>query len=113
MRPDDVVCIRHMIEAAEASERFIVGRRRDDLDADMMLRFALVRAVEIFFGEAASKVSAETRAGAPAIPWPAIVAMRNRLIHAYFDFDHDVLWTAATQEIPSLLSVLPTIAGDQ
>lgn len=112
MRPDDVVRIHHMIEAAEASERFIVGRRRGDLDADMMLRFALVRAVEIF-GEAASKVSAETRAGAPSIPWRAIVAMRNRLIHAYFDIDHDLLWTAATQEILSLLSALRELAGDQ
>src|SRR5208337_3692263 len=112
MQPDDVVRIHQMIEAAEASERFIVGRWRGDLDADMMLRFALVRAVEIF-GEAASKVSAETRAGAPSIPCRAIVAMRNRLIHAYFDIDHDLLWTAATQEIPSLLSALRELAGDQ
>ena len=54
-----------------------------------MLRFALVRAVEII-GEAASKVSFDTRATAPLVPWPAIVSMRNRLIHAYFDIDHDV-----------------------
>jgi uncharacterized protein with HEPN domain len=32
-----------------------------------MLRFALVRAAEIF-GEAASKVSLETRASVPSIP---------------------------------------------
>jgi uncharacterized protein with HEPN domain len=74
-------------------------------DADLMLRFALVRAIEII-GEAGSKLSPETRAAAPSIHWPAIVAMRNRLVHAYFDIDHDVLWKTATEEIPAPLSAL-------
>jgi uncharacterized protein with HEPN domain len=112
MRPDDAARIRHMIEAAEACEGFVAGRTRGDLDADLMLRFALIRAIEVI-GEAASKVSSETRAAAQKIPWPAVVATRNRLVHAYFDIDHDILWTAATQEIPSLLSALRDIAGDQ
>jgi uncharacterized protein with HEPN domain len=45
-------------------------------DADLMLRFALVRAIEII-GEAASKLSPEMRAAAPSIHWPATVAMRK------------------------------------
>jgi uncharacterized protein with HEPN domain len=35
---------------------------------------------------------------------------RNRLIHAYFDIDHDVLWKAATEEIPPLLTALRAIS---
>jgi len=35
--------------------------------------------------------------------------MRNRLIRAYFDIDHDVLWKATTQEIPALLTALRAI----
>jgi uncharacterized protein with HEPN domain len=35
--------------------------------------------------------------------------MRNRLIHAYFDIDHDVLWKAATEEIPTLSAALRAI----
>jgi uncharacterized protein with HEPN domain len=31
------------------------------------------------------------------------------LIHAYFDIDHDVLWKAATEEIPPLLITLRKI----
>ena len=54
MRPDDRVRIRHMIEAAEAAQRFIANRQRADLDTDEMLLFALVRAAEII-GETASK----------------------------------------------------------
>jgi hypothetical protein len=58
MRPDDRVRIRHMIEAAEAAQRFIANRQRADLDTDEMLLFALVRAAEII-GEAASKALAK------------------------------------------------------
>ena len=98
-----------MIEAAEAALRFADGRRRSDLDADLQLQFALVRAVEIV-GEAASKVSSETRANAPEVPWPQIVAMRNRLVHAYFDIDRDVLWNTVEWEIPELLADLRKLA---
>ena len=64
-----------------------------------MLVFALVRAIEIV-GEAASK---KTREAAADIPWSLIVSMRNRLIHAYFDVDHQVVWKTATEELPQLL----------
>jgi uncharacterized protein with HEPN domain len=57
-------------------------------------------------------VSLETRESVPSIPWREIVAMRNRLIHAYFDIDHDVLWKAATEEIPTLSAALRTILPD-
>jgi uncharacterized protein with HEPN domain len=99
-----------MVEAAEAAERFIAGRQRTDLDTDQMLLFALIRAIEII-GEAASKVSLETRMATPSVPWPAIVSMRNRLIHAYFDIDRDIVWKTLTEEIPPLRSLLSTVVS--
>lgn len=35
--------------------------------------------------------------------------MRNRLIHAYFDINLDVLWGTLTSDIPSLVPVLKDI----
>jgi len=32
--------------------------------------------------------------------------MRNRLIHAYFDVDLDILWKTVTIEIPDLAALL-------
>jgi uncharacterized protein with HEPN domain len=32
--------------------------------------------------------------------------MRNRLIHAYFDVDLDIVWTTVTEDLPSLLAVV-------
>jgi uncharacterized protein with HEPN domain len=39
--------------------------------------------------------------------------MRNRLIHAYFDVDLDILWATAAAELPALLPLLrAALAGD-
>jgi uncharacterized protein with HEPN domain len=101
MSPDDRVRLQHMADAIEAASSFIGGRRREELDADRMLTFALVRAVEII-GEAASKISAAGRTELPTVPWNSIVGMRNRLVHAYFDVDLDILWNTVTQALPPL-----------
>jgi uncharacterized protein with HEPN domain len=101
MLDEDRVRLQHMVDAAEAAAQFVAGRRRTDLDTDRMLLFALVRSIEII-GEAASKVTEQTRSVTPELPWKAIVGMRNRLIHAYFDIDADILWVAATVEVPDL-----------
>jgi uncharacterized protein with HEPN domain len=82
MNPHDRVRLRHALDALNAAMRFVEGRTRSDLDTDDMLLFALVRAIEIV-GEAAGKVTDETCALLPELPWSSIVGMRNRLIHAY------------------------------
>lgn len=110
MRPDDRVRLEHMAEAAETLLRIVGQRGRGDLDSDGVLRLAVVRAIEIL-GEPASRVSAETRSGVPAIPWAAIVGMRNRLGHAYFDIDSDIVWRTATIEIPGMLPSLHEALG--
>ncbi len=91
-----------MIEAAETAIGFVSGKTRQDLDDDRMLMFALVRAVEIV-GEAAARMTTATRQSASDIPWALIVSTRNRLIHAYFDVDHQVVWNTVTAELPQLL----------
>jgi uncharacterized protein with HEPN domain len=111
MRPEDRTRILHMIEAAETVEEFVSGRVRADLDSDRILLFALIRAIEVL-GEAAAKVSPETRTVTQGIPWPRIISMRNRLIHAYFDVDRSILWKTATEEIPALLPVLREMIRD-
>jgi uncharacterized protein with HEPN domain len=105
MPRDDEARIGHMIEAAKTLARFVERRGRRDLDSDQMLLFACTHAV-LIIGEAASNLSEDRRDAYPTIPWPQIVAMRNRLVHAYFDIDHDVLWRTATEEVPMLLMQL-------
>ena len=86
--------------------------RRLDFESDQMLLFAVVRAIEVL-GEAAGKVSEDTRSACPEIPWPEIASMRNRLIHGYFDIDIDIVWNTASIEVPALLADLRRIAHAQ
>jgi len=90
-----------MLEATLDAVSFARGRSRQDLAADRMLLFSLERALEII-GEAASKVSEEFRSTTPEIPWADIVGMRNRLIHAYFDVNLDIVWTTVASSLPEL-----------
>jgi uncharacterized protein with HEPN domain len=101
MRNDDRIRILHMIDAAESVEQFAAGKKRGDLDTDRMLLFAIVRAIEVI-GDAAGKVTDETQAASPGVPWASIIGMRNRLIHGYFDIDSDVVWKTVTEEMPAL-----------
>jgi uncharacterized protein with HEPN domain len=112
MRDDDRVRILHMIDAAESLQQFVAGRKRASLDTDRMLLFAIIRAIEVL-GEAASKVTNETKDATQNIPWTAIVGMRNRLIHGYFDIDADVVWKTVTEEIPRLRRSLKTLVENQ
>lgn len=97
-----------MIDAIQSALRFAAGRSREDLNQDEMFRFALTRAVEIL-GEAANKVSLQGRAEADHLPWRQMVGMRNRVVHAYFDIDPDVLWATVTQDLPQLLPSLQSL----
>lgn len=105
----DRVRLRHMLDAAREARGFAQGRSREDLDRDTMLSHALVRCIEIV-GEAATRVSEQTQGAVDGVPWRAIIGMRNRLIHAYFDIDKDVVWKTVTVNLvelePFLLAAL-------
>ena len=109
MRGDDRIRVQHMVDAGESVVAFTEDRARGDLDRDRMLLFAVVRGIEVL-GEAAWKVSEETRTASPQIPWGAIVTMRHRLVHGYFDVDPDIVWRTAREEIPALLVQLRALA---
>ncbi len=72
------------------------------------LEFSLTRLVEIV-GEAAARVSPETRSKHPDIPWQEITGLRNRLIHGYDTVDLDILWNIVELDLPPLVKSLAAI----
>lgn len=108
MRKDDVVRLRHMLDAATEAASFAKNKTRSSLDADRQLVLSLVKSIEII-GEAAANVTTECREALPHIPWRDIVSMRNRLIHAYFDINLDILWKTVIEDLPPLLAELRKI----
>ena len=109
---EDLVRLWHMLEAARKAQEMAGGRDRENLDTDEQLSLALQRLIEIV-GEAATKVSAETCSQTDDIPWKQIRGMRNRLIHAYFDVNLDILWNTVTEDLPPLVSALESLLGSE
>ena len=95
----------HMLEAAVDAIEFADGYTRADLEDNEMLTSALVKTVEII-GEAARQVSDDTKTLAPELDWSDIIGMRNRLVHAYWKVNYDVLWEVVTEQLPPLIEDL-------
>jgi uncharacterized protein with HEPN domain len=112
MLKPDIVRLRHMLDAANEALSFVADKSKVELVTDRALALALVKSIEIV-GEAASKIFLELKSLSPEIPWADIVAMRNRLIHSYFDVNLDIVWQTVTVELPPLvMQIQKLLAGN-
>ena len=100
MENKDLVRLKHMLDSTKAILSFAKGKRRASLDKDRLLLSGVLRELGII-GEAANKVSQKTKKRFSDLPWKELVGMRNRLIHAYFDVDHDTIWKTIREYLPS------------
>lgn len=94
-----------MIEHARIGVSMADGRARADLDDNIEFRLAAERAVEIV-GEAASRVTSETKGSMSGLPWREIIATRNIIVHGYGAIDRDILWRILTVHLPELIDLL-------
>ncbi len=104
---DDHERLLDIKEAIERIEKYGSGGlsaiRNDELIANWMVRHIQV------IGEAGSKLSLEFRSKHAEIPWEAIIAMRNILVHHYFEIQFDRVWDVVTKDIPDLKEKLNAI----
>ena len=105
---EDRVRLQHMLDAVRKARAMIAGRTRSELAEDEQLSLALQRLIEII-GKAAKKVSAEIRPQATSIECAAITGMRDRLIHAYFDVNLDLVWDTMTEDLRPLMAALESL----
>ncbi len=108
MQKDDRIRLRHMLDAAREAVQFAEGKTRTDLDGDRLLALALMKCLEIV-GEAATNISTERTESLSEIPWSSILGMRNRLVHAYFEIDLNVVWYTTKVSLPAPIQILEKI----
>ena len=94
-----------MLERIERIERFAAGYDRDAFLCDDKTADSVVRNLEVI-GEAASRLPSEFRDGHSDVPWRQIVGLRNRVVHAYFDVDLELVWEIVRQGLPALKAAL-------
>jgi len=76
--------------------------------ADELRSLAVVRLLEVV-GEAANSVSEELRNRYPDVPWRQVIAMRNRLIHGYFDVDLHIVRDTVLEDLRPLTTALDAL----
>ena len=97
--------IRDILDAIAEIQKFSQGIDFETFKSDDKS----IRAVEMNFiiiGEAASQIPEEIEEKYTAIPWHLMRAMRNRIVHAYFEVDEKLMWDTIQQDLPPLIPEL-------
>lgn len=101
---DDSLYLGHITEAVERILTFAAAGE-GAFRRDLMMQDAIIRNLQVM-GEAVKKVSAETRASHPEVPWKDIAGMRDRVVHDYFGVSLDIVWDVVSNHLPRLRDAL-------
>ena len=101
----DQAYLLDMLTAARDARDFAAGLTREKYEASRLAQYAVSHALQII-GEAAGRVSDDTRNSVVDVPWTQLIGLRNRLVHDYGRIDRDILWDTLQVDIPSLIDQL-------
>lgn len=83
----------------EAAEKFVNNWTFEEFTEDLKTQFAVIRALEII-GEATTNIPSEVREKYPSVPWKDLAGIRDKLVHAYFGVNLEVVWLSVKEGIP-------------
>ena len=78
-----------------------MGQDFNEFEQNEMMHSAVLQKLTVI-GEAAARLSKEFTNRYPDIPWVDIIGFRNIAVHEYFSVRWDIVWVAATEEVPAL-----------
>jgi uncharacterized protein with HEPN domain len=96
----DAQRLRDVLEAVAAIERH-TGGGRVAFDGDELIRIWCLKHIEIV-GEALGRLSSEFKGAHSELPWREAAAMRNQLVHGYFQVDWAQVWNVVERDLPQL-----------
>lgn len=108
---DPIVLLGHIIECIEYIEGFVDGVDFDDFRESVEKQDAIQRRLEII-GEAVKSLPAELKEQYVEIPWKKVAALRDLLIHEYFNVSLKQVWTVVDRDIPQLKKVILKMMED-
>ena len=100
-----VLLLLDMIDCVKKLEPITLGLTYDDFCKDVKTFYAAIALVSIL-GEAANQITKVVENLPDKIPWDKLRAILNRVVHAYFDIDRQILWVIASVELPQLKAPL-------
>ena len=94
-----------MLDAIDIIQEYTKGLEFEDFKNDIPVQNTAVRQLEII-GEASKRLPEEFRAITKEIPWTDVSAMRNHIVHDYFEVDLVKVWKTVCEDLPILKKVL-------
>jgi uncharacterized protein with HEPN domain len=110
--PRDDAYLLDILNSAQIALQHVAGKTQADFDVDIQCQDAVVRRFEII-GEAAGRVSEETKQRHPHLPWKEMKYFRNRVIHNYDSVDYSQVWDTLQNDLPVLIAELEKILPNQ
>jgi uncharacterized protein with HEPN domain len=100
-KPKDNERLLHMIEAIDNIYEFIEGKSFEIYKNDKILRFAIIKNLEII-GEAAYLLTKEFKNSHNSVEWNDIIGMRHILVHGYYQIKDEIVWATIETELEPL-----------
>ena len=100
-KPRDKERLEHIIEAIDNIFEFIEGKSFLKFRKDKMLRFAVVKNLEII-GEASYRLTKDFKQQHDRIEWEDITGMRHVLVHGYYQIKDEIVWATIETELKPL-----------
>jgi uncharacterized protein with HEPN domain len=104
----DLALLWDMLLAARDAQSFVAGLDEAAFLASRLHQAAVIRALEVL-GEAAGRVSRDSCAALPDLPWREMTGLRHRLIHGYAEVRLDLVWHVATERLGPLVAMLEAL----
>jgi len=83
----------------------------DTFYQDELIQSWVVRNLQIA-GEAANRISNETRSKYRYVPWEKMIGMRQILVHGFFEIDLDVVWSVLENDLSDLDAQIRKVIDD-
>ena len=103
--PRQIAYLLDIFRSVKTIQSYIGRQTHEEFLADTKTQDAVLRRF-LVAGEAAARLTPETSAEFPNIPFHKIIGMRNRIVHDYGNVDLEIVWETVQSHLPSLVREL-------
>ena len=103
--------LEHIVEAIDRILAFADGKTKEELEADNLKYYGIVKNIEII-GEATYMLTHAFCGQHPETPWEFIAKMRHVLVHDYYQINPNEVWAVIQDDLSPLRDQVTSYLAD-